>query len=195
MKWLGNGDLARTSVQLASEGRWEEAVPIERTDPDALRHWLVKTGPNVAIESVYCDEASNLNGFFGFRRIIEDTDQRVSFWLSVVASSETYQSQAPGEQLAAWLSLLDVPSLLTSEPAGTQLGVFNQWLSAGPVALNKNKLAGEDIKSGPAWIRDGATAPICQEQFWLAPERVWVAETASCLDKGRYRIEPSILPS
>lgn len=195
MKWLGKVDLTRTSVQLASEGRWEDAVPADRTDPDALRRWLVEAGPNVAIESVYCDEAGNLKGFFGFRRVIEIADQRLSFWQNVVTASAPYQSQAPGEQLAAWLALLDVPSLLNLEPSGTQLGVFNQWLSAGPVTLHGNKLEREDVNSGPAWIRDGATAPICREQSWLAPVRVWVAETASSDNNGCYRIEPSLLPS
>jgi hypothetical protein len=72
MKWLDHENLVRSSVQLASDGRWEDAVPIESTDPHALRRWLAGSGPNVAIESVYCNTSGGLQGFFGFRRIFED---------------------------------------------------------------------------------------------------------------------------
>jgi len=194
MEWLGKDNLTRTSIQIAAEARWEDAVSVEQTDIDALRRWFVDAGPNVAIEGVYCDEARNFVGFFGFRRIIEDADQRISFWLSVIAASKAYQMQAPCHQLAAWLSLMGVPSPFSSAPAGTQLGVFNQWLSAGPVNLNDGRLERQDVNAGPAWIREGATAPICKEQFWLAPERVWIAQSVSRFDKGRYRIDPHLLP-
>ena len=149
MKWLDHENLVRSSVQLASDGRWEDAVPIESTDPHALRRWLAESGPNVAIEGVYCNASGGLQGFFGFRRIFEDVEERASFWEGVVKATEAYQSLAPGQQLAAWLGLLGVPSMLKATPSGTQLGVFNQWLSAGPVTLRGTRLNEADIASGP----------------------------------------------
>lgn len=194
MNWLDNVNLVRSSVQLASDGHWEDAVPIERTDPRALRRWLTESGSNVAIESVYCNASGSLHGFFGFRRIIKDAEERASFWEGMLKAADPYQSRAPGEQLAAWLGLLGVPSVLEATPAGTELGVFNQWLSAGPVKLPGTRLNEADIVSGPDWLRIGATAPICRERFWLAPERVWVAETLTFFEGGRYRVDPSVLP-
>lgn len=194
MKWLDNENLVRSSVQLASDGRWEDAVPIENTDPLALRRWLAESRPDVAIESVYRTASGSLQGFFGFRRIFEDTEERASFWEGVVKATEAHQSLAPGQQLAAWLGLLGVPSMLKATPSGTQLGVFNQWLSAGPVTLRGTRLIQADVASGPDWLRIGATAPICREHYWMTPERVWVAETLSVLEGGRYRIDPSVLP-
>lgn len=194
MNWLDHENLVRSSVQLASDGRWEDAVSIERTDPCALRRWLADSGSNVAIESVYCNASGSLQGFFGFRRIFEDAEERASFWEGTVKATEEYQSLPPGEQLAAWLGLFGVPSMLEAKPAGTQLGVFNQWLSAGPVKLPGTRLNKADIVSGPDWLRTGATAPICRERYWLAPERVWVAETLTFYDGARYRVDPSVLP-
>ncbi len=194
MKWLDHDNLVRSSVQLASDGRWEDAVPIESADPLALRRWLAESGPNVAIESVYRNASNGLHGFFGFRHILEDAEERESFWEGVVKATAAYQSLAPGRQLAAWLGMLGVPSMLEATPSGTQLGVFNQWLSAGPVALRGTRLSEADVASGPYWLRIGATAPICREHYWMTPERVWVAETLSVLEGGRYRIDPSVLP-
>jgi hypothetical protein len=194
MKWLDHDNLVRSGVQLASDGRWEDAVPIESTDPHALRRWLAERGPNVAIESVYSDASGSLQGFFGFRRIFEDAEERASFWEGVVKATEAYQSLAPGQQLAAWLGLLGVPSMLKATPSGTQLGVFNQWLSAGPVTLRGTRLNEVDIASGPDWLRIGATAPICRELYWMTPERVWVAEALSVREEGRYQVDPSVFP-
>ena len=194
MEWLDNENLVRSSVQLASDGRWDDAVPIERTDCHALRRWLAESGPNVAIESVYCNASGDLQGFFGFRRIFEVAEERASFWEGVVKATEAYQSLAPGQQLAAWLGLLGVPSMLEATPSGTQLGVFNQWLSAGPVTLRGTRLREADIVSGPDWLRTGATAPICREHYWMTPERVWIAETLSVRKGGRYQVDPSVLP-
>ncbi|MBW6496494.1 MAG: hypothetical protein K0B16_18450 [Burkholderiaceae bacterium] len=194
MKWLDHENLVRSSVQLASDGRWEDAVPIESTDRHALHRWLAESGPNVAIESVYCDASGDLQGFFGFRRIFEDTEERTSFWEGVVQATEAYQSVAPRQQLVAWLGLLRVPSMLEASPSGTQLGVFNQWQSAGPVTLRGTRLNEADIASGPDWLRSGATAPICREHYWMTPQRVWVAETLTVLGGGRYWVDPSALP-
>jgi hypothetical protein len=79
MEWLGNEALRRSSVQLALDGRWEEAISVAEMDSDSLRDWLVGAGVNIAIESVYCDDAGNLRGFFGFRQSIDNAHQRLSF--------------------------------------------------------------------------------------------------------------------
>ncbi len=195
MEWLGNEALRRSSVQLALDGRWEEAISVAEMDSDSLRDWLVGAGVNIAIESVYCDDAGNLRGFFGFRQNIENAHQRLAFWRDVVAASSNYEFRAPGEQLAAWLALLGEPPLLSTEAAGTKLGVFNQWLTAGSVPLDRVRLDESDVSSGPAWLRDGATAPICRELYWLAPERIWLAETACDRVDGLYRLDRSLLPA
>jgi hypothetical protein len=156
---------------------------------------LIAAGADVAIESVYGDGSAALKGFFGFRRQIENSDQRSSFWQDVVAASAAYESRAPGEQLAAWLALLGQPSLLGVESAGTQLGVFNQWISAGPVTLRGDRLERSELDTGPAWIRDGATAPICRERYWLAPDQIWVAEVVSTNEGGRYCLDRTLLPA
>ena len=185
MKWLDRNNLVRSSVQLASDGRWEDAFPIEGTDPHESRCWLAESGPNVAIESVYLDRPGFLQSFFGFRCIFEDAEERASFWEAVVTATAGYQSRDPGQQLVAWLDLLRVPSMLETKPAGTQLGMFNQWLSAGPLTLHRDRLNEADVTSGPDWLRVGATAPICREHYWMTPEQVWVAETLNVREAGR----------
>jgi len=175
MNWLDNEDLARSSIQLASDGRWEDAVAVERTDHEALDRWLAKSGPNIAIESIYCDSSGSLKGFFGFRRIIESSEQRLSIWQGVIG-------------------LLGAPHLLNSAPNGIELGVFNQWLSAAPIKLHKNRLDLADVNFGPGWIRDGATAPICREHYWMVSELFWIGEVVSSEANGRHWIDPSLLP-
>jgi hypothetical protein len=194
MKWLAQDNLTRSSVQLASDGRWENAFPAESADTGTLRRWLATSGSNVAIESVYCDQGGALKGFFGFRQILESPEERTSFWQAVVEACAAFQSRAPRQQLVSWLDLLGKPSLLEMQPAGTQVGVFNQWLSAGPVTLRGERLDAADMQAGPDWLRNGATAPICREHFWMMPERFWVAEASSVMDGARYRIDPSIVP-
>ena len=195
MNWLETENLTRSGLQLACDGRWEDAIPVEQTDPAILRDWLTDTGSNIAIESVYRDASGALQGFFGFRRVLRNSNQRSSFWRDILTASAAYQSRAPAEQLAAWLALLDAPSLLSLPPEGIQLGVFNQWLSAGPVTLHHDRLDRTDIESGPAWLRNGATAPICHERYWLAPERIWIAQSASRIGSdGRHRLDPKFLP-
>jgi len=193
--WLTNRDSIRSSIQLASNGRWEDALLIEQTGTEALLTWLEGAGANVAIESVYGDEHGNFSGFFGFRRQIENANLRKTFWQVVIAHSQKLNAQTPADQLAAWLSLLGVPALTTSEPDGVQLGVFNQWLSAVPVDLKGERLTASDLNNGPDWLRGGATAPICKECFWLSPERVWIAELASVENAGTHVLEPHLLPN
>ena len=53
--------------------------------------------------------------------------------------------QGPKEHIAVWLEILGQPSLLDSPAHVVKLGVFNQWISAGPVSLHSGRLTATDL--------------------------------------------------
>jgi hypothetical protein len=112
-----------------------------------------------------------------FRRCLEAVEDRGLFWLKVLESSRSPKN--PKDNITEWLELISQPSLLDTPADGIELGVFNQWHSAGPMALHSNRLTRKDLQIGPEWISRGSTAPICREHFWQRPERIWVADVVS----------------
>jgi len=78
---------------------------------------------------------------------------------------------------------------------GADIGrLGNQWNSAGPVLLHTERLTENDLHHGPDWIRQGATAPICREQQWAAPEDFWIADVVSHKEQERYVLDHWLLP-
>jgi hypothetical protein len=161
---------------------------------DAVDDWLAAADKDVAIEALYCDSSGALQGFIGFRRCLEPAEDRRVFWLKVLESSRTLKNRNPKDNMTAWLELTGQPSLLDTPADGIELGVFNRWNSAGPIALHSDRLTREDFEIGPDWIRRGSTAPICREHFWRKPERIWVADVVSRQERGRYVLDSNLLP-
>jgi len=100
MKWLDNENLVRSSVQLASDGRWEDAVPIENTDPLALRRWLAESRPDVAIESVYRTASGSLQGF------LSTAEQKPATWRCktrpLAARQAPWRARSPHSWRVPW---------------------------------------------------------------------------------------------
>jgi hypothetical protein len=142
----------------------------------------------VALEAVFYDEARALAGFAGFRRTLLSPDERVRFWVPIVRQARVAQWTSPSHALEDWLRWLHLPAtiLATTPPSGFALGVFNQWKSAGAIEVGSAEPTSTDLENGPAWVREGAVAPICREMFWLVPERVWIAEVVSEKRGTRY---------
>jgi hypothetical protein len=187
-------DLSRSGIQLASKGRWENAFTADFTSADAVNDWITTADKDVAIEALYCDGTGALQGFIGFRRCLERSDDRRAFWLKALESSKAFKDRNPKDDMTAWLDLIGQPSLLDTPPDGIELGIFNQWHSSGPIALHSDRLTREDFATGPDWIRQGSTAPICREHFWRKPERIWVAEVVSRQERGRFVMDSNLLP-
>jgi hypothetical protein len=194
MTLLDHRGLTQSGVQLAADDRWENAIVPEKMSPDSLRDWLSAAGADVAMECLYCDRAGAIRGFIGFRRCLAAVEDRCRFWRDAVAASPPGTGRGPSAQLRLWLKMPGCPSAIDTEPSGTALGVFNQWLSAVPVQLRADRLADSDLRDGPGWLRTGASAPICRERYWKVPDLVWVAEVVSHFENGVHLLDPSLLP-
>ncbi len=194
MNLLKQTGLTRSGIQLASRGEWEKAFAVGRADLDAIREWVATADEDVAVECVFSDHSGELCGFIGFRQRLASVGDRCDFWLNVIERTKPIESQGPREHIALWLEILDQPSLLESPAQVIKLGVFNQWVSAGPVSFHAGHLTPSDVELGPDWIRHGATAPICREYAWVTPANFWMAEVVSHLDQGRYVVDPQLLP-
>jgi hypothetical protein len=101
--------LKRSGIQLASSGRWESALSVERMSPSAVNDWLAAAGKDVAVEALYVDGSGDLQGFIGFRRCLEAVEDRGVFWLKVLESSRTPKN--PKDNMTEWLALIGQPSL------------------------------------------------------------------------------------
>jgi hypothetical protein len=194
MKLLARRDPKRTGIQIASRGEWEKAFAVGQADAAAIREWVATADEDVAVECVFSDPSGELCGFIGLRQRLALVGDRCDFWLNVIERTKPIESQGPREHIALWLEILNRPSLLESPAQVIKLGVFNQWISAGPVSLHSGHLTPRDVELGPDWIRHGATAPICREYEWVTPANFWMAEVVSNLDQGRYVIDTRLLP-
>ncbi len=194
MKLLESAGLNRFGIQLASRGEWENSFAADHASSQVAKEWIAAAGKNVAIESLFCDASGDRRGFIGFRRSFEHTRDRCDFWLDVVEKTKPLELNGPREHIAVWLGLLGQPSLLDSPAKRVELGVWNQWNSAGPVLLHTERLTENDLHHGPDWIRQGATAPICREQQWAAPEDFWIADVVSHKEQERYVLDHWLLP-
>jgi hypothetical protein len=194
MNILSEIDLQHRHLQIATAGRWEEALLIAADSVIDLARWFEQADDDVAIESVFCDQVGNLLGFVGFRKKISPHDKRRDFWMNVLHVMASIELQGPAAHLGAWLHLLEVGGL-PDNPDGVEIGVFNQWRSAGTITPRSDRWAAYEIQNGPEWLRKGATAPICRESYWMIPERVWVASVVSHEIGGRHFIDPECLQS
>ena len=194
MNLLTATGLRRSGFQFASGGRWEEAFSTDDASVGALERWLAAADKDIAVEALFCDAADVLRGFMGFRRCLDEIEDRITFWTCVLAASKAMETRMPEDNWKAWLKLLDMPSLLDNPTDEIVLGVFNKWHSAVPFALRSERLTDNDIAVGPDWIRQGSIAPICREYVWWKPERIWVADVVSHREGGRYFLDPNILP-
>ncbi len=194
MKLLDSVGLKRFGIQLAAGGKWENALVGDDLDFPSARNWITAAGPNIAIESLFCDASRNRAGFIGFRRSVEHEHDRCRFWIGVIEKTKPLRSLGPKEHIALWLDLLGQPSLLASPSDKIELGVWNQWKSAGAVPLHSERLTESDMRHGPDWSRQGATAPIVREQQWNSPQEFWIGEVLSKQRGERFFLPSSMLP-
>ncbi len=185
--------LKRFEIQLARRGEWEDSFSVGGKDKQTINDWVAAAGKDVAIESLFCDAAGELKGFIGFRRCLEEENDRLNFWTDVIAKAKQMTAQDPREHAAAWLAHLDQPSRLESAPDKFEMGVWNQWISAGSVLLHSDRLTESALRSGPDWLRQGATAPICLERQWAVPDEFWIATVVSRKERGRHFLDSALL--
>jgi hypothetical protein len=76
--------------------------------------------------------------------------------------------------------------MLKLPPKSVELGVFNQWRSAGTIRLTSESFVLSKIQDAPAWLQGGAEAPICKEAAWGIGDGFWVADNVSTRIDGRY---------
>jgi hypothetical protein len=176
--------LKRLDVQCASDGAWERAVSADGCTDD----WIKATGENIAIEAVYLRPSGELAGFVGFRKIISDPAERCVFWKSVISKASFSAPDTPSTQASIWLQYLNLSFLLKLPPSFIDLGVFNQWRSAGTIRLTSERFVLSKIPDAPAWLQDGADAPICKEAAWDIGDGFWVADNVSTKIGGRYHL-------
>ncbi len=182
MQTLKTSGLKRTGIQLASDGAWERAVNVAGCTED----WIQQSGENIAIEAVYLRPSGELAGFVGFRKIISDPAERSAFWHSVVSNASFSESDPASTQASLWLEDLNLSCLLEFPPKSVELGIFNQWRSAGTIRLTSPRLALSKVPNAPAWLQGGADAPICKEAAWGIGDGFWVADNVSTKIGGRY---------
>jgi hypothetical protein len=194
MNLLTATGLTRSGFQFASGGRWEEAFSTDDASGRPLARWLAAADKDIAVEALFCDVAGVLKDFMGFRRCLDEIEDRITFWTCVFSASMAMEMRKPEDNWKAWLNLLDRPSLLDNPANEIVLGVFNKWHSAIPFALNTERLTDDDIAVGPDWIRQGSIAPICREYVWWKPERIWVADVVSHREGERYFLDSNLLP-
>jgi hypothetical protein len=174
--------LKRLGVQWASDGAWERAVSADGCTDD----WIKASGENIAIEVVYLGPSGELAGFVGFRKIISNAAERCAFWQSVVSKASFSEPDTPSTQVASWLEFLNLSCLLKLPPNSVELGVFNQWQSAGTIRLTSEIFVLSKIPDAPAWLQGGADVPICKEAAWDIGDGFWVADNVSTRIGGRY---------
>jgi hypothetical protein len=194
MNLLTATGLRRSGVQFASGGRWEEAFSADDASVGAVERWLAAADRDVAVEALFCDAAGDLQGFMGFRRCLDETEDRITFWRGILAASKALETRKPEDNWKAWLKLLSTPSLLDNPADEIALGVFNKWPSAVPIVLRSERLTENHIAGGPDWVRQGSTAPICREYVWWKPERIWLADVVSHREGEGYFLDPNLLP-
>lgn len=182
MKILKASGLKRFGVQLASEGAWERAVNVAGCTAD----WIDESGADIAIEAVYLRPSGELAGFVGFRKIISDPSERCAFWQSVVSKVSFSAPDTPSTQASSWLEDLKLSCMLKLPPKSIELGIFNQWRSAGTIRLTSERFVLPKILDAPAWLQGGADAPICKEAAWDIGDGFWVADNVSTRIGGRY---------
>jgi hypothetical protein len=182
MKILKASSLTKFGIQLASGGAWERAVNVTGCTVD----WIHESGENIAIEAVYLGPSGELAGFVGFRKTISDPVERCAFWQSVVSNTPFFEPDTPSTQVSIWLENLNLSCMLIPPPKSIELGVFNQWRSAGTIRLTSERFVLPKILDAPAWLQGGADAPICKEAAWDIGDGFWVADNVSTRIGGRY---------
>jgi hypothetical protein len=192
MTFLDEPGLVRSGFQFATEGRWETAHAFDPASPASFDSWLEGAALDVAVEAVFRDSDNQLRGFIGLRR--STGLNRAAFWRALLAATAPPDAGVRAT-LQSWLEHDGQPTLLDAPPDSIELGVFNQWRSAGAIALGPGGLTGAQWATGPAWLRDGATAPICREQSWRRPEKIWIADVVSQPDGDRHVLAPSLPPA
>lgn len=174
--------LKRLGVQLACDGAWDRAVSADGCTED----WIQASGENIAIEAVYLSPSGALAGFVGFRKIISDPVERCAFWQTVISKASFSAPDTPSNQALIWLQDLNLPCLPKLPPSFVEFGVFNQWRSAGTIRLTSESFVLSKLLDTPAWLQDGADAPICKEAAWDIGDGFWVADNVSTRIGGRY---------
>ncbi len=182
MRILKSSCLKRLGVQLASDGAWDRAVSADGCTDD----WIETSNENIAIEAVYLSPSGELAGFVGFRKIISEPVERCAFWQTVMSKASLSASDTPSTQASIWLQDLNLSCLPKLPPSYFELGVFNQWRSAGTIRLTLERFLLSKNPDAPAWLQGGADAPICKEAAWDIGDGFWVADNVSTRIGSRY---------
>jgi len=93
--------------------------------------WFRDAGEDIAIKIVYENELNELQGFVGFRRLISSENECREFWMEILAFTQSIHSQPPRCVIQGWLGKYNQPFSIETVPQTVELGVFNQWQSAG----------------------------------------------------------------
>lgn len=190
MSILEREGLLQSGIQLASAGEWESAIDVSQFTDAELQRWLLEADRDIAIEVLFDEVAGALAGFVGLRHHCDDAKKRAALWMEVVDVTRRVGSCSGRNYVAIWCNHFNKPLFIDDRtPDSFELGVFNQWRSAGSVILPSGRITGENLVSAPRWAQDGATAPICYERVWRSPLNVWVASVVSEFRDGRHFIK------
>lgn len=188
--------LAIDHLQFAQNGVWEEVqtvYPNSFEDLYNLSDWLNRAGRDIAVETLFLDERSELFGFFGVRTKDFPSADRTLMWMRLATSTASEKSRPFSELMSLCLTALELPSALPDIEPTFELGVFNFWNTAVPVILGKSpvgKLTELIAKQrGPSWLYEGHKAPICLEYVWQVPTHLWISRNISTKSNGLYFID------
>lgn len=184
-------------LQFAQNGVWEDVqtvFPNSFEDLYNLATWLDGAARDVAVETLFLDEKSELSGFFGVRTQDYPNAGRTLMWIRLASLAASGKRRPFTELMSLCLTALNLSPVWPNHVEPTfELGVFNFWNTAGPVVLGKvpvEKLT-ELIASqtGPLWLYEGHQAPICLEYVWQIPTHLWISRNISTKSGDLYFVD------
>ena len=180
-------------IQFAQNGVWEE---VQTVYPDSfkdlynLSNWLERAPCDIAMETLFMEETSELSGFFGVRTKDSPSAIRTLSWMRLATLAASKNPRPFNELVSLCLGTLELPSKLPKSKPTFEMGVFNFWNTANPLILGYSPL--EELKkliatkSALLWLQNGHESPICLEYVWHQPAHIWISRNISVKSNGRY---------
>ncbi|MBD2099954.1 hypothetical protein [Leptolyngbya sp. FACHB-261] len=188
--------LSVNHLQFAQNGAWEKVqtvYPGSFEDLYDLSNWLDNAARDVAVETLFMDETSELSGFFGVRTKDFPSAGRTLMWMRLATLAATRNKKPFSELISLCLRTLNLPPTLPDTKPVFEMGIFNFWNTSDPLILGNSPL--EKLtelmatQAGPSWLRDGHEAPICLEYVWHDPAHIWISRNISVKLNGRYFVD------